>query len=278
MRVLPAKQNPSHTTGPDAGVESFYTGVGPWSVHARRSLGEPLAGGVAEDPAPVVLVHGVVVSGHYMIPTLRSLGRYRRVYAPDLPGFGGSSGPARAMDVPELADCLADWLRAAGISRAVVIAHSTGCQFAVELAAREPGLVERLVLMGPTGNPENRRSLMQVWRWVLDCFQEPLGIWVSYIGGFLTLRPRRSVGILRHSMRHGLAEKLPLVSVPTLVVRGSRDPISSPRWAEKMVSLLPNGRLATVHNAPHDINYATPEKLTNVLRPFLEERSFLEDV
>ena len=271
MRILPAKQNSGYT-GSDAGFESFYTGVGPWSVHVRRSLGE-----TPEDLAPVVLVHGVVVSGHYMIPTLRSLGRYRRVYAPDLPGFGRSSGPARAMKVPELADCLAGWLRASGIEKAVVAAHSTGCQFAVELAAREPDLVERLVLLGPTGNPENRSSAMQMWRWILDCFQEPIGIWVSYVCGFLSLRPRRSVGILRHSMRDDVAHKLPLVDVPTLVVRGSRDPISSPRWTEEVVRLLPNGCLATIPNAPHDINYATPKELTEVLRSFLEERPFSDD-
>lgn len=266
VRVLATKQKPARS-GAEARVESFYTGVGPWSVHARRSLGEALPEGLT----PVVLVHGVVVSGHYMKPTLKALGRYRRVYAPDLPGFGRSSGPRRSPDVPELAGCLADWLRAAGIGKAVVVAHSTGCQFAVELAAREPELVERLVLLGPTGNPENRSSVVQVWRWVLDCFQEPLGVWVSYAEGFLSLRPRRSIGILRHSMRGDMAEKLPLLKVPALVVRGSRDPISSPRWMEKMVDLLPNGRCATIPDAPHDVNYATPEGLTEVLRSFLEE-------
>lgn len=252
-------------TAMEVGVESFHTGVGPWSVHARRSLGE-----TPEELTPVILVHGVVVSGHYMIPTLKTLGRYRRVYAPDLPGFGRSTGPARALDIRELADCLAGWMRAAGIEKAVVVAHSTGCQFAGDLAAREPDLVERLVFLGPTGNPENRSATMQVWRWVLDCFQEPLGIWVSYIGGFLALRPRRSVGILRRSMRDSLAEKLPFISVPALVARGSQDPISSPRWTEKMACLLPDGRLATIPGAPHDVNYATPEKLTKVLRAFLD--------
>jgi hypothetical protein len=35
----------------------------------------------------VVLVHGLVVSSHYMVPTLKRLAAYHLAYAPDLPDF-----------------------------------------------------------------------------------------------------------------------------------------------------------------------------------------------
>jgi pimeloyl-ACP methyl ester carboxylesterase len=43
------------------------------------------------------------LSGRYMLPTARHLAPQFPVYVPDLPGFGGSSKPAKALDVPALA-------------------------------------------------------------------------------------------------------------------------------------------------------------------------------
>ncbi len=56
---------------------------------------------VSEDRSPegrpaVILVHGLVVSSRYMVPTLRQLAPHYRVYAPDLPGFGKSTNPSRS--------------------------------------------------------------------------------------------------------------------------------------------------------------------------------------
>jgi 2-hydroxy-6-oxonona-2,4-dienedioate hydrolase len=53
---------------------------------------------------PVVLVRGLVVSSHYMVPTLKRLAAYHLVYAPDLPGFGESEKPRRVLDVTRLSD------------------------------------------------------------------------------------------------------------------------------------------------------------------------------
>ncbi len=54
----------------------------------------------------VVLVHGLVVSSRYMVPTAERLAPHCRVFAPDLPGFGGSEKPPRVLDVAGLSDAL----------------------------------------------------------------------------------------------------------------------------------------------------------------------------
>jgi 2-hydroxy-6-oxonona-2,4-dienedioate hydrolase len=53
----------------------------------------------------VVLVHGLVVSSHYMVPTLKRLPTIWSI-APDLPGFGESEKPRRVLDVTGLFDSL----------------------------------------------------------------------------------------------------------------------------------------------------------------------------
>ena len=62
--------------------------------------------------APVVLVHGQVISSRYMVPTAELLAPEFRVFAPDLPGFGLSGKPKRVLTVPELADALTGWMKA----------------------------------------------------------------------------------------------------------------------------------------------------------------------
>ena len=67
---------------------------------------------VSIDAPVIVLVHGSGLSGRYMIPTALELTADFRVFVPDLPGFGDSDKPQKVLDVPELADWLADWMTA----------------------------------------------------------------------------------------------------------------------------------------------------------------------
>jgi 2-hydroxy-6-oxonona-2,4-dienedioate hydrolase len=58
---------------------------------------------------PIVLIHGIGVSGRYLLPAAVRLAANVPVYVPNLPGFGLSSKPARVLSVTELADALAAW-------------------------------------------------------------------------------------------------------------------------------------------------------------------------
>ena len=49
---------------------------------------------------PIVLVHGLVVSGRYMVPLLDELASSHAVCAPDLPGFGRRLCTAPALGLP----------------------------------------------------------------------------------------------------------------------------------------------------------------------------------
>ncbi|MDQ3880940.1 MAG: alpha/beta hydrolase, partial [Chloroflexota bacterium] len=66
--------------------------------------------------------------------------------------------------------------------------------------------------------------------------------------------------------------KLPCVRVPTLVVRGGRDPIVPQAWAEEVARLLPRGRLVVIPGAAHAVNHDAPAALARVVLPFLTER------
>jgi pimeloyl-ACP methyl ester carboxylesterase len=52
--------------------------------------GPPVAYSVTGSGDPVVLIHGLAASGRYWKPSIEPLARRFRLYAVDVPGFGGS--------------------------------------------------------------------------------------------------------------------------------------------------------------------------------------------
>lgn len=233
-------------------------------VHSLMSL-DP----VPEGAPRVVLVHGLVVSSRYMVPTAQALSPFCRVYAPDLPGFGKSAKPPRALDIPELADFVANWMQVVGLGRASFLANSIGCQIVAELAVRYPERVERAVFVGPTVDPAARNLAEQAARWLVDHTREPLSLMPILLGDFLAAGLRRTIRTIQFMLRDRIEDKLPHIHSPTMVVRGVLDPIVPQSWAEEATRLLPHGQLVVIQDTPHIVNYAAPDELARVVQPFL---------
>ena len=233
-------------------------------IHARVSV-KPLIDG---DHA-IVMVHGLVVSHRYMIPTARQLAAHYCVYVPDLPGFGKSGKPSHVLSIVELADALADWMDAIGLSKATLIGNSMGCQIITNFALRHPQRIERAVLVGPTMDPQARTAHQQIGRWILDIPGEPLSLFPIVTLDYLQIGFRRFVRTFRYALQDRIEELLPSMHIPTLVVKGSRDTVVPQRWAEEATKLLPRGQLAIVDGVGHDVNYNSPAKLTHYVRQFM---------
>ncbi len=233
-------------------------------VHAHVSVDS-----VPEGGPTVVLVHGLVVSSRYMVPTAERLASHYHVYAPDLPGFGESDKPPHALNVAELSDSLAAWMREAGLERAALVGNSFGCQIVADFASRYPERIERAVLQGPTVDPRARSAPRQVPRFLLNSAREPLSLGPVLLRDYLSAGFRRAARTFQYMLEDRIEDKLPHVRVPALVVRGSRDPIVPQRWAEEATRLLPKGRLVVIPGVAHTINYSASLELVRVVRPFL---------
>ncbi|MFY9290122.1 MAG: alpha/beta hydrolase [Methylorubrum rhodinum] len=233
-------------------------------MHARVSVGS-----VPDDRLPVVLVHGLGMSSRYMIPLAKHLAPHLRVYAPDLPGFGRSDKPRQALTVRELADALAAWMQALGLERAAFVGNSLGCEVLVEFALVYPQRVDRLVLQGPTPDPEARGIARQIAGFFLIApFEHWSLAWVA-LTDYARSGVRRYLRTLRSMVENDIGEKALRVSQPTLVVWGTRDYIVPYEFVTRLAGSLPRGRLAVIPGAAHGINYSHPEAFTAVLLPFL---------
>jgi pimeloyl-ACP methyl ester carboxylesterase len=200
-----------------------------------------------------------------MIPLAERLASQRRVYALDLPGFGRSDKPRRPLNITELTDALAGWMRENGLERATLLANSIGCQIVVELAIQCPELVGRIILVSPTVDRQARTVSQQFFRLLLDIPREPLMLPFIALVDYVQAGLGRAAQTFGYALQDRIEDKLPHVSQPTLVVRGERDPIVSQAWVEEVNGLLPESILVIIPGAAHGVNYNSPEQLARIV-------------
>jgi pimeloyl-ACP methyl ester carboxylesterase len=232
-------------------VRDAWWRVGGWAIHGWEGGTGP----------PIVLVHGLGVSGRYLLPTARALTPRFRVVVPDLPGFGLSMRPPRPLLLSELSAFVDRFSEAAGIERATFLANSFGCQVVTHLAATEPARVERLILVGPSVDDSARDPVRQAWRLLVDSLREPSRLVRIVAADYLRAGPATVAVTAAEALRDRIEENARRVSAPTLVVRGSRDPLVPQAWAERLAAAFPASELHVVEGLPHALNYTAPEAL-----------------
>lgn len=215
---------------------------------------------------PVVLVHGVVVSGAYFRPVADYLDEHLRLYIPDLPGFGRSRSHTGVWTMERLATGLAEWLDAHAIAGAVLIGNSLGCQVLTLLAERRPDLVRTLILVAPTVDPAAPSLIGQVIRGMRDMPKESPSIWTVWIPDLFRSGVRRALVTLVYGVRDPQRERLARIEAPVVVVAGERDPIAPPEWVRAMAASMPRGRAIVIPGAPHAMNYSNPRQLGRIIR------------
>ena len=192
-----------------AWLQSLWTLEAGLRMHTRVS-----AGAAGHGLAPVVCVHGLSVSSRYMVPTALRLAERRRVYLPDLPGFGRSQRPREILSIPALAEALARRMDALGIGAAVLLGNSLGCQVIAELALRWPERVSATVLTGPTMDYQAPSMLGQAGRLLRDIPREPISSLLLQGRDYIACGLRRTIGTLRYGLADHIEQKLPLLRDP----------------------------------------------------------------
>ncbi len=239
-------------------------------VRGHRLFGRELG---PNNGSPLVLVHGVVVSGRYWLPAARELARRGfRVLVPDLPGSGNSEKTWPPLGVAASAEVLFGWLDSLHIDGAADFAgNSFGCQILIEAALRYRNRISHLILQGPTVDPHHRSLQDQLWALIRDIFLEP-GVLRVVLPDYLRAGPRRAFAMSRIALADRPERKLEAVEPPCLILRGALDPLVSPEWARQATDQLGAGELKTIDGAAHALNYTHPSEFADAIGNFVNDR------
>ncbi len=236
------------------------------SAGAVRVFSTPAAAGA---PA-YVLVHGIGMSHRYLTRLHAELaGAGAEVHAVDLPGFGDVPAPDTDLDIPAMADALAEALEAAAIPPAVIVGQSMGTQWATELTVRHPARARAVVLIGPVADERHRTVLRQCIALAVDTLREPPGANLLVLADYLRCGVTWYLAQLRHMLAYPLEERVARLTVPVVVVRGGRDPIAGAAWARRLAAAAERGASASVPGHAHNVQHSAPRAAAGALRDLL---------
>lgn len=216
---------------------------------------------------PLVLLHGASSTGREDFGAqLPRLARSFTCYLPDARGHGGTRFDAAAgLRLDDLVSDLAAFADALGLGVFHALGFSMGGSTALAFAARRPGRLRTLVLVGTAVEREPRTSVVRrladverierkdpAWATALARRHDPgqgPGAWrrlMPAIAGLVAAEPVLTAAALRG------------VTAPALVVVGDRDPIVPVGQAWALARQLPDARLFVVPDCPHEVASRRP--------------------
>ena len=226
-------------------------------------------------PAAVCL-HGSGSDGivwSYQLSRLRS--RYR-IIVPDLPGHGRSEG-LPLDSAPAYAAWLEQFSCALNLDTFFLLGHSFGGAVVQEYARSNPHQVRGVVLVG-TGT---HFMLSRIYRERSESGAFPEGGAAAgempagpFQEGYDLLRSQCSGALhadLMAAARFDSSEWIGSLSVPALVIWGSRDAITPRELPEELAGKLPQGRLRVIEGAGHVVMVDARDEFNRLVAEFIEQ-------
>ncbi len=278
-----------------------------WRTHQRWAIvdGQPVNTIELGEGPPLVFVHGLSGSWPNWLEQLPVLAGEHRVLALDLPGFGHSPMPRERISIAGYACLLERLLDQLGMDAAALVGNSMGGFVAAELAIAFPERVERLVLVSAAGisthrDPRMMRAVPALRR--LERILAAGGAWAASRSDTVARRARLRDAALNVVVRHprrlpaalaseqirgagkpgflqaleatidyDIADRLPEIACPTLIVWGDRDRLIGVGDADVFVELIPRSRKVIFEDTGHMAMLERPAAFNVVLEDFLSE-------
>ncbi|MET8796676.1 alpha/beta hydrolase [Nocardia sp. NPDC004568] len=223
---------------------------------------------------PVVLVHGIRLSGRCWVAVEADIGTERSVAAPDLPGHGEYRGERFTM--PAAIDTVRAAIDSVG-GRALVVGHSLGGYVAIAAAAELGEQVAGLVVAGSTRIPNGALTIpFRVAHLVLSAqrdggerlsrriFDAALPAQVAAAVAAGGIATEVIPDIVRAAATFDPLGELRRYPGPVWLINGSRDHFRG--HETRFVAAAPRARLLVVPGAGHYLPLAEPRRFARLIR------------
>jgi len=238
---------------------------------------------------------------------LVSLGRRRRVIAPDLPGYGDSEFPSDSpFSVPWYGEWVAELIRGHGFDRVDLGGLSLGGWITLAVAIDHPGVVRRILAINP-GGITDRFRFMRTVEWLVrhPALQRRMyRLSVSLGRGLIRLQLRAGLGMTNAAaLTDGLIDavvvsgkrprageafaatqrwafadpanlslmaKLPQIEAETLMLAGRDDKLVPVADSIRASQAVPHGQLRVLAPCGHWLVRDRPVEFADAVNEFLD--------
>lgn len=241
------------------------------SVLGARRAGATELGAATNDTVmgtgpDVVVIPGLGVS-RYLERTQRLVARQARVHRLELPGTADGGQPGSVLTLAGDTAAVISWLREHTPDGAVLVGHSYGTQVAARVAAAVPHLVRGLVLASPTIDPAYRPVPVLLVRWRIDAARAARGLAETNRPQQRGTGARRLLAMTISMLADDIETSLRRASVPTTILRGERDGLSTAAWVRHLAAAARGEHLSVPGN--HTFPFDRPEELATAVLTYL---------
>ena len=237
---------------------------------------------------PLLLVHGLMISGEMFEPVLDHFAARHQVIVPDLRGHGRSRGLPPPNTVERLARDLADLLDHLGVATVDVLGYSNGGAVAQQLVLDHPARCRRLVLactyafnmatvreqvegrIAPVlvralGMPRFARIVMALG---VKQVSAERSAWIADLIG--SQDATLMIAAWRAAMAFDSRARLGEIACPTLVLAGAADKGVPMHHARQLHEGIAHSRLVVIDGADHAMIWADPDRFAREVDAFLD--------
>ncbi len=227
---------------------------------------------------PLLLIHGAGGTHMHWPASLRRLPDWN-VYALDLPGHGKSTGPGRD-SIAAYSDVIYSFVQALGLERVTLAGHSMGGAIVQEFALHYPGRLAGMVLVGTGARLRVAPAIMDGIRSDFPATVRAIADWVHdknvpeqlkrlYMQRTLENDPDVLYGDFYACDQFDRRADVARIITPALVLCGTNDMMTPPKFSQSLAQTLPNARLAMIPNAGHMVALEAAEEVGEAVAGFL---------
>lgn len=231
---------------------------------------------------PLILIHGAGGSFLSWHPRLRRL-EEETVYTLDLPGHGNSEGAGR-QSMQDYADDVWQFIVENQIQKPILVGHSMGGAIVLTLGLQHAEQLTGLALLG-TGAKLRVSPLILEKAKDSNTFSEAVQLVNEYsfnpdapkdlmrlsTEAMLKLNPQTLLGDFLACNSFDATENLNAIQIPTLILCGTLDVMTSPKFSKSLAEQIPQSQLHLLEKTGHMLMLEQPDAVANLLKKFLDE-------
>jgi pimeloyl-ACP methyl ester carboxylesterase len=247
----------------------------------------------------VVLLHGVTLSGRVWHRSMAELGRDHNVVVPDWRGHGRSIAGSDGFGLDLLASDLASILEQLDLRDCVIVGHSMGGMALMHLCGNHRSVLDARVralmflstaagevgvatlpaaVRGAVRGVLSQRPLARRASWTLPgdagyamvrvTFGErPDPVWVEEARDIVgEMDPEATAASFVPLLSHNATSALAGLTLPVMVVVGTKDRLTPPAQARRIVALVPNARLVVLDGPGHMVMLERQAEFVSLVR------------